>query len=315
MKTTNSIIKPLIGAVLSLLVTFGLTHSAAAQSGSDRIVFYAPVTATNVSRGGHTVSYTTNNQIMTMNEDGTDLRQLTTGTENSFHPSWRPGRTHILFHREGTLNIMDANGGGTFAVATAYRVGSDWSPDGKMVCFVGDAISPPDPLGLWIVSVDPSAKGKNKVGTPVLVSEGDFYGPAWSPDGTRIAFSDQLTGLQPGGPRIRVLDLATGTKTTLDMAHSLLPSWDSTGNRLAFVSGASTTYWQLYIMNADFSELTQVTSYDNSVLWPTWSYDDTQVAFRIGTGQNWAASIYKLTLGTGELTLLQEKGDHPNWAP
>src|SRR5687768_6609226 len=103
MKTTNKIIKTLFGAVISLLVTFGLTHSAAAQ----RIVFYAPVTAT--SQRGQTVTYTTNSQIMTMNVDGTDVRQLTAGTEDSKFPSWRRGQTHILFQRGGTLYVMDAN--------------------------------------------------------------------------------------------------------------------------------------------------------------------------------------------------------------
>ncbi len=306
-------INTLLGAVLSLLVTFAFTHTATAQ---DRIVLYAPVIATNVSKRTQTVSYTTNNQILTMNVDGTDVRQLTTGTENCYFPSWRPGKTHILFHRGTTLYVMDANGGGTFAVATADRVGADWSPDGSMICYVGDALSPPGPQGLWLVSVDPSAKGIKKVGTPIHVSDGDFYGPAWSPDGTRIAFSDQQTGLLPPGPRIRVLDLASGAKTTLDLNHSLLPSWSPDGERLAFVSGADTgSYWQLYIMNADFSGVTQVTSYNNSVLWPTWSPDGTQVAFRIGTGQNGDASIYKLTLATGELALLREKADHPDWNP
>jgi Tol biopolymer transport system component len=236
-------INTLLGAVLSLLVIFGLTRSATAQ---ERIVFYAPAITTNVSRG-QIVSYTTNHQIHSMNVDGTDVRQLTTGPTNSIFPSWRPGQTHILFHRAGAVHVMDANGGGTFTVATAYGVGADWSPDGSMICYVAHSLSPPEPAGLFVISVNPFAKGnKPKVGTPALVSQGDFYGPAWSPDGTKIAFSDQLTGLQPGGPRIRVVDIATGTKTTLDLAHSLLPSWDSTGNRLAFISGAGTTnFWQL----------------------------------------------------------------------
>lgn len=315
MKTT---INSLLRAVLSLLVTCAFTHSAAAQ---ERIVFYAGAITTNSSRGGHVVSYTTNHQIFTMNVDGTDVRQLTTGTTNAIFPSWRPGQTHILFHRAGAVHVMDANGGGLFPVATAYGVGADWSPDGSMICYVAHSLSPPEPSGLFVVSVNPSAKGnKPKVGTPVLVSQGDFYGPVWSPDGTRIAFSDQLTSLQPPGPRIRVVDIATGAKTTLDLAHSLLPSWDSTGQRLAFVSGANTTnFWQLYVMNADFSGLTQVTDYDISVLWPSWSYDDTQIAFRLGSGKAGpppdGAALYKLTLATGELTLLRAKGDHPDWRP
>ncbi len=318
MKIKSNTTKTLFRAALALLVTFGVTRHAAAE----RIVFYASAIATNFSRGGQTVSYTTNQQIFTMNVDGTDVRQLTTGSTNSIFPSWRPGQSHILFHRAGAVQVMDANGAGTFTVAPASgTVGSDWSPDGSMICYVSAALSPPGPSGLWIVSVNPSAKGnKPKVGTPVHISDGDFYGPVWSPDGTRIAFSDQATGLQPFGPRIRILDIASGTKTTLDLAHSLLPSWDSTGNRLAFVSGANTTnFWQLYIMNADFSGLTQVTDYDISVLWPSWSPDDTQVAFRLGSGRAGpppdGAELHKLTLATGELTLLRSKGDHPDWRP
>jgi len=308
-------INHLIRGILPLLLVIGSPYRSAAQTTAQRIVFYAPVVATNMSQKTHTVYYTTNNQILTMNGDGTGVRQLTTGTENCYFPSWRPGQTHILFHRGDTLYVMDANGAGTFALAPdPPNAGSDWSPDGNMVCYVGHSPSPPGPLGLFIVSLDPSAKGNKKVGTPVCVSQGDFYGPAWSHDGTRIAFSDQL---EPGGgPHIRVLDLATGTKTTLDLNHSLLPSWSPTDQSIAFVSGANTTgYWQLFIMDADLSGATQVTSYNNSALWPTWSPEGTQIAFRIGTGQNGDASLYKLTLATGELTLLRDKGDHADWNP
>lgn len=306
MKTkTNS----LLGAALSLLVTFALTQNATAQT--PRIVFYAPVIATNVSHKTHSISYTTSNQIMTMNEDGTDVRQLTTGTEDCFFPSWRPGQTHILFHSGntgGTLYVMDKDGGGTFAVTPDVGAGADWSPDGNFICYVGDAASPPGPNGLWVVSVDPSARGNKKVGTPVLVSEGNFYAPVWSPDGSRIAFSSWA--------HINILELATGTQSSLDSMQGLLPSWNSDGSQIAFSGVTETEGWQLFIMNADFSGNTQVTSYfPNSVLWPVWSPDDTQVAFRIGSGKNWDASIYKLTLATGELTLLRDKADHPDWRP
>src|SRR5262245_60713861 len=103
MKTKINIIKKLFGAFFSLLVTFALTHSVAAE---DRIVFYAPVIATNVSQRTHTVSYMTNNQILTMDVDGGNVRQLTTGTVNCFQPRWDTGQQHILFFRESDLYVM-----------------------------------------------------------------------------------------------------------------------------------------------------------------------------------------------------------------
>ena len=314
MTTKHCLSDHLSHAGASLFLALGMTLGSLASSRGERIVFYAPVTTASVSPKTHITTYTTNNQILTMNVDGSDVRQLTTGTSDCSHPSWQPGQTHILFHSSGILYVIDANGGGKFAVAADRGVGADWSSDGKMICYVGDPLTPPGPMGLWLVAVDPNAKGNKKLGTPILVSSGDFYGPAWSHDGTRIAFSDQL---EPGGgPHVRVLDLATGVKTTLTSMTGLLPAWSSSDGKIAFVSGANTTgFWQLFIMNPDFTEISQVTSFNNSVLWPAWSPDSLQVAFRIGTGKGWDAALYKLTLATGELTLLRDKADHADWNP
>jgi len=310
MKTPNRI-NPLRKTVLLLLAAVGFVHAAAAQ---DRIVCYTKIVSTLVSKRGE-ITASTNRHVMTMNPDGTDPRQLTTGTEDATLPAWRPGKRHILFHRGGTLYVMDANGAGTFAVAAA-RAGNaaDWSPDGMSICYVS---SRPDGFGtgLWIVNVDPDARGKNKVGTPVCVREGDCYAPVWSKDGTRIAFSDQNTGLLPQGPRIRILDLATGAVSTLPDVIGLLPSWAPDDQHIAFCGGLASSDMHLWIVNADLSGATQMTDYDKPLLWPTWSPLGDELAFRLGTGQGWDAAIYKLTLATGELTLLREATDRPDWKP
>jgi Tol biopolymer transport system component len=161
--------------------------------------------------------------------------------------------------------------------------------------------------------VDPDAKGKkaSKVGTPVLLAEGDFFGPTWSPDGTRIAYHSW--------GKIAVLDLTTGVESRLESMGGILPSWSPAGDRIAFVSTANSTYGQLYVMNADFSNVSQLTDYtDAGVYWPSWSDDGTQLAFRLSIqeGANVLSyDIYKMTLATGEVTLVQEWGDHPDWMP
>ncbi len=308
-------ITTLMGAALYLLVTFGGVHTASAQS--ERIVIYGPVTE---SYGkGRNATTETHFQIQSMNVDGSGVSQLTSGREDRYYPSWSPDRSHILYHQGGTIGygggiyIMDAGGGNSFRVADAERVSADWSPDGSMVCYVAYPAASPGPRGLWAVSVDPDAKGKkaSKVGTPVHLADGHFWAPTWSPDGTRIAYHSLS--------KIAVLDLTTGIETRLESMNGLLPGWSPSGDRIAFVSHESSTYTQLYIMDADFSNVTQLTDYaDSSVYWPSWSDDGTLVAFRLSIEEGpdtGSYGIYKLTLATGEVTLVTEYGDHPDWTP
>lgn len=95
--------------------------------------------------------------IFTMNPDGTDVRQVSTGDGGSdFWPSWSPDGSTIVFAaiRREDLGIwaVDANGsnerrilGGTGA---GYVDNPVWSPDGSLIAFVGnlsvDDYSPDD---------------------------------------------------------------------------------------------------------------------------------------------------------------------------
>jgi hypothetical protein len=51
----------------------------------------------------------------------------------------------------------------------------------------------------------------------------------------------------------------------------------------------------------------------SSLVWPTWSFDGAEVAFRGHSSGTY--SIYKLTLGSGDLIALRAQADHPDWAP
>lgn len=308
-------INHLLGAVLSLLVTFGLTHSAAAQT---RIAFNAPVTVANTSPKGKP-SYTTYQQIFSMKEDGSDVAQLTSASASSHSPKWSPDQRYISFYRYG-IEVMEAvgeaNNGRTFrVVADAASTGSDWNPAGTMICFPGGTTR-----GLWVVNVD-TATGE--VGTPILVREGMCMYPVWSPDGKKIAFTFLPSGAVWGNHFIKVLDLETGAETSFEMLSSSHPNWSPDGTRMAFdgmvtattTKGNKTTtnnYFEVFIANVDGTAATQLTNFKSITGLPTWSPDGETLALM--SEINGPRSIYKMDLSTGG-TLFLHEGEGPNWNP
>ncbi|MBI3849304.1 MAG: PD40 domain-containing protein [Verrucomicrobia bacterium] len=299
MKTKNKI-NPLLGAVLSLLVTFAITHRATAQT---RIAFSAPVT----DRKTHQTS----SQVFSINSDGSGVAQLTR-VEGAF-PAWSPDQKYIAFHRatslESTIYVMEAKGeikgGRIFAVAPAEGSGHDWSRDGTMILFTGTSAVGG---GLWLVSVNPAS---GAVGTPILLRAGACYAPKFSPDGTKIAYY--------GGGYVRVLDLNTGSEITIPGNSSIAPSWSPDGTKIAFggvvcYGSTSNCHLEIVIANPDGTGWTPVTALQSYSGFPTWSPDGRELAFY--SQVSGSKAIYKTTIGSGTVSLLYNGGQEGlDWAP
>jgi TolB protein len=102
-------------------------------------------------------------------------------------------------------------------------------------------------------------------------------GPSWSPDGQRLAYYSN----REGSFGLYWLELASGIETRLTFGDGdeLLPRWSPDGERLAFIADDTLGREQVFVMNADGSQLRQLTWLAGRQLDPAWAPDGQSLVF------------------------------------
>jgi TolB protein len=148
---------------------------------------------------------------------------------------------------------------------------------------------------------------------------GTNLSPAWSADGTKLAFSSSRNG----DPEIYISD-ANGSnlrRMTSYRGPDVSPVWNpKTGAQLAWVSGRSGLP-QIWVADADGANPTRLTDQGYAVS-PAWSPNGQFLAFawirKYGPGAPGASDIYIMDVASRQWVQLTHDGgrnDFPSWSP
>jgi tricorn protease-like protein len=164
------------------------------------------------------------------------------------------GTDYQLFGSENT-NLGDAQN----AVS--------WSPNGLQIAYAANG-------QIYVMEADGSHVRRLTRSRP----DGAYY-PAWSPDGSTIAFwSGPRTGVDGGPAESEIFTVpakgGTPTRLTFNDVTSIEPTWSPDGEQIAYMNGG-----ELWVMGKDGSGQHRILRDKGSTWAPTWSPDGTKIAY------------------------------------
>ncbi len=249
-------------------------------------------------------------EIYLMSPDGTNVQRLTDNDAGDAFPALSTDGKKIVFdsnrNRAETdpLNTSDLflmNSHGTEQTLLIRGSSATWSPDSKHIAFHASASGTGQPIktdpgaatsdsDIFIANVDDllakTAGPRNLTNSPDAIDDD----PDWSPYGQKIVFTSHPATDDPinsSHAEIYVINVdGTGlTQLTNNNYEERAPTWSPDGTRIAFMcrlgvpnaSGIAT--FEICVMNADGTNLVQLTS--NGVLdaTPSWSPEGQQIVF------------------------------------
>ena len=251
-----------------------------------------------------------NQDIYSMNADGTNVTRLTSNGANDVEPAISPDGTKVVFQttRDGNNEIyvmsIDGSSQTNRTNNPAHDYSPRWSPDGARIVFVSTRTGSQE---IFTMNAD---------GTEVTqLTHNAFseWNPAYSPDGAKIAYHTD----RDGNYEVYAMnaDGSNQTRLTSNAAFDDYPVWSPDGTQIVFHSTRDGND-EVYKMGAGGTSQASLSNNPSADWEGAWSPDGAKVVFRAERDGN--QEIYTMSAdgsGQGRVTDNAVSDYMPFWSP
>jgi len=227
--------------------------------------------------------------IWRVSADGTQMASLVTLPGHQTQIAISPDGSELIYTSpvEGKYDLWRRKFEGGKPVNITNHPASDsspsWSPDGKQIAFCSDRDE--EKPELYVMDLESGIVNR--------MTENKFHdsGTSWSPDGKTILFTRFVLGdeetKQSGSGEVVAIDVATKAEKQLTKLNGYCGGVEHSpdGKRIAF-HRTSEEGSEIWVMNVDGSNPTQITQSFLDEYSPAWSPDGNWIAYTSGTGSD-----------------------------